>query len=126
MFKQAALQNNINSSSYALVGEELSNTLQQATNIFETFLAERHDLRLLDECEMALRQIGGTLRLIEVRGAALIADEMRSLCQAIVSNTAALPCAATLPIPQSTSHRATGPLCSPNTSTTSPTTSYTE
>lgn len=91
VFKQAALQNDINSSSYALVGEELSNTLQQATNIFETFLAERHDLRLLDECEMALRQIGGTLRLIEVRGAALIADEMRSLCQAIVSNTAALP-----------------------------------
>lgn len=87
----ATLQNDINRSSYSLVAGELNNTLQQATNIFETFLAERHDLRLLEDCESALRQIGGTLRLIEVRGGALIADEMRSLCKAIVGNTDALP-----------------------------------
>lgn len=74
-----------------MVVDELNNTLQQATNVFETFLAERHGLHLLEECEQALRQIGGTLRLIEIRGAALIADEMRSLCRAIVANTDALP-----------------------------------
>lgn len=82
---------NINTSSFALVADELNNTVQQATNVFESFLAERHGLHLLEECERSLRQIGGTLRLIEVRGAALLADEMRSLCQTIVGNTDALP-----------------------------------
>ncbi|WP_372861343.1 hypothetical protein [Spongiibacter sp.] len=91
MLKQVTLQKNINTSSYALVAQELSNTLQQATNVFETFLAERHDLQLLQHCEADLRQIGGTLRLIEVKGAALIADEMRAMCCAILENTEALP-----------------------------------
>lgn len=81
----------INTSSMALVETELNNTVQQATNVFETFLAERHDLQLLEHCETDLRQIGGTLRLIEVRGAALIADEMRALCQNILNNTEELP-----------------------------------
>ncbi len=91
MLKPVQLQLDINTSSYALVAGELGNTLQQATNVFETFLAERHDLQLLEHCEADLCQIGGTLRLIEIPGAALIADEMRSLCRAILANTDALP-----------------------------------
>ncbi|AKH69773.1 hypothetical protein IMCC21906_02105 [Spongiibacter sp. IMCC21906] len=81
----------INPSSIALVYEELSNTLQKATNVFETFLAERHSLELLNQCETDLRQIGGTLRLLEVPGAALIADEMRFLCRSILDKTEAVP-----------------------------------
>ncbi|NKI17371.1 hypothetical protein HCU74_08075 [Spongiibacter sp. KMU-166] len=88
---QDQIKREINSSSYALVSAELSNTLQQATNIFETYLAERHDLSLLEQCESDLRQIGGTLRLIEVPGAALLADEMRALCKSIISSTVAVP-----------------------------------
>ncbi len=91
VLKPVEIKTAINTSSFALVDAELNNTVQQATNVFETFLAERHDLQLLEHCETDLRQIGGTLRLIEVRGAALIADEMRALCQSILANTQELP-----------------------------------
>lgn len=91
MSMQDQIKREINSGSFALVSAELNNTLQQATNVFETYLAERHDLSLLEECEADLRQIGGTLRLIEVPGGALIADEMRSLCQSVLASTEAVP-----------------------------------
>ncbi|GAB3381117.1 hypothetical protein NCG89_01265 [Spongiibacter taiwanensis] len=81
----------INSSSMGLVSEELNKTLQQATGAFETFLSERHSLDLLSQCEADLRQIGGTLRLLEIKGAALIADEMRALARNIIGNTEAVP-----------------------------------
>ena len=74
----------INTSSYAMVADELGKTLQQATNVFETFLSERHNLSLLEQCEANLRQVGGTLRLLQIPGGALLADEMRALCSAIL------------------------------------------
>lgn len=86
-----ALKVEINTSSYAVVAEELGKTLQQATNVFETFLSERHNLSLLEQCEVDLRQIGGTLRLLQIPGAALLADEMRSLSHAILNSTTAVP-----------------------------------
>jgi hypothetical protein len=86
-----ALKLEINTSSYAMVAEELGKTLQQATNDFETYLSERHNLALLEQCEADMRQVGGTLRLLQIPGAALIADEMRALCLSIISNTEAVP-----------------------------------
>ncbi|MBD2859888.1 hypothetical protein IB286_12835 [Spongiibacter sp. KMU-158] len=80
------LDTNINSQSFGLVADELNSTLQQATHVFESYLAERHDLGLIRQCEMELRQIGGTLRLLEVPGAALLADEMRNLCGAVLQD----------------------------------------
>jgi hypothetical protein len=86
-----ALKVDINTSSYAMVADELAKTLQQATNVFEAFLSERHSLDLLQQCEASLRQIGGTLRLLEIPGAALLADEMRALCGAILKIITAVP-----------------------------------
>ncbi|CAA0119721.1 hypothetical protein [Zhongshania aliphaticivorans] len=86
-----ALKVEINTSSYAIVEDELAKTLQQATNVFETFLSERHNLSLLDQCEANLRQVGGTLRLLQIPGAALLADEMRMLCGAILKSVNAVP-----------------------------------
>jgi hypothetical protein len=81
----------INTSSYAMVADELGKTLQQATNVFETFLSERHNLVLLEQCEANLRQVGGTLRMLQISGAALLADEMRMLCSAILKSVVAVP-----------------------------------
>jgi hypothetical protein len=81
----------INTSSYAMVADELGKTLQKATNVFETFLSERHNLTLLGQCEANLRQVGGTLRLLQIYGAALLADEMRMLCSAILKSVVAVP-----------------------------------
>lgn len=81
----------INTSSYAMVADELGKTLQQATNVFETFLSERHNLPLLEQCEASLRQVGGTLRLLQISGAALLADEMRMLCSTILKSVVAVP-----------------------------------
>lgn len=86
-----ALRFQINPSSLALVNDELKRTLQQATSVFETFLSERHNLALLSQCESDLRQVGGTLRLLEVPGGALLADEMRALCRSVLENTETAP-----------------------------------
>ncbi len=80
------LEKQINSQSLSLVSDELNKTLQQATHVFESYLAERHDLDLIRQCEAEMRQIGGTLRLLEIPGAALLADEMRDLCAAVVDD----------------------------------------
>lgn len=78
-------------SSYDLVAEELGKTVQQAANVFEGFLEERFRLELLKECADDLRQVGGTLRLLQIPGAALIADEMRYLCEAVMACQKAVP-----------------------------------
>jgi hypothetical protein len=54
-------------------------------------LSERHNLALLEQCKADLRQVGGTLWLLQIPGAALIADEMPALCLSIISNTEAVP-----------------------------------
>jgi hypothetical protein len=92
-----ALKLEINTSFYAMVAEELGKALQQATNVFETYLSERHNLALLEQCEAELRQVDGTLWLLQIPGAALIADKMRALCLSIISNTEAVPGANSMP-----------------------------
>jgi hypothetical protein len=69
----------VNLSSLALVSTELAATLDQAIDTFEEYLSDQDNNNLLANCVGMVWQVAGTLTLIEVNGAALLAGNMHSL-----------------------------------------------
>lgn len=67
------------SSSLDMVAAELASTLNQATDTFEEYLGDQDNFSLLGTCATLVWQVAGTLDLIEIPGAALLAHNMRSL-----------------------------------------------
>ena len=78
-----SLEHAVNTSSLRIVHGELDHTLQRAAGEFEAWLADPAMGKALDQCRRDLVQIGGTLRLIELAGAALLADEMAASLAAL-------------------------------------------
>src|SRR5690349_8790240 len=62
-----------------LVGRELNNTLGEARTALETFVEQRENVVLLQRCVSDLHQVQGVLRLLEIFGAALLAEEMEQV-----------------------------------------------
>lgn len=81
-----SLEVTVNISSLRLVEEELGHTLAEASDKFESFLSERHNLDLLEQSSQAMQQVAGTLDLLQVPGAALLAAEIHQLLQYILSD----------------------------------------
>ncbi|MBN51066.1 MAG: hypothetical protein CMN85_16160 [Spongiibacteraceae bacterium] len=69
----------VNLSSLDLVSTELGVTLDQAIDTFEEFLSDQDNSALLENCLGLVWQVAGTLKLIEVFGAALLARNMYAL-----------------------------------------------
>lgn len=65
--------------SLSLVRDELFITMEQTEQSLEHFIAERSDGSLLQQAVENLQQIRGTLNLIELTGAELLAQEMLQL-----------------------------------------------
>ncbi len=61
--------------SLSLVRDELFATMEQAEQGLEQFIAERQNGSLLQHAVECLQQIRGTLNLIELAGAELLAQE---------------------------------------------------
>ena len=61
--------------SLGLVRNELFATIEQAEQSLEQFIAERHNVGLLQQAVEYLQQIRGILKLIELAGAELLAQE---------------------------------------------------
>ncbi len=59
-----------------LVGRELNNTLGEARTALETFVEQPENVVLMQRCVTDLHQVQGVLRLLEIFGAALLAEEM--------------------------------------------------
>lgn len=70
------------SDSLLWIKAELDNTLLRARQTLEAFV-EDHDEQLLSECLTHLHQVHGTLRIVEVHGAAQLAAEMEATAQDI-------------------------------------------
>lgn len=68
------------SDSLLWIKAELDNTLLRARQALEAFV-EDHDEQLLNECLTHLHQVHGTLRIVEVHGAAQLAAEMEATAQ---------------------------------------------
>jgi len=59
-----------------LVGRELNGTLAEARTALETYLEQPDNVSLLERCKLELHQVHGVLRVLEIYGAALLAEEM--------------------------------------------------
>ncbi|RRJ84886.1 ferrous iron transporter B [Aestuariirhabdus litorea] len=66
-------------SSLNLVREELESTIQQAENSLEQFIEERDQGAHLQACVDCIKQVRGTLSLIEMSAGELLAEEMFEL-----------------------------------------------
>lgn len=62
--------------SLSLVRDELFATMEEAEQSLEHFIAERHNGSLLQQAVESLHQVRGTLSLIELAGAELLAQEV--------------------------------------------------
>src|SRR5687767_2800317 len=68
-----------------LVGRELNNTLGEARAALETFVEQPENVVLLQRCVSDLHQVQGVLRLLEIFGAALLAEEMEQVTQYLLT-----------------------------------------
>ncbi len=68
-----------------LVGRELNNTLGEARAALETFVEQPENVVLLQRCVSDLHQVQGVLRLLEIFGAALLAEEMEQVTKYLLT-----------------------------------------
>ncbi len=66
----------INLSSLKMVHDELVSTIEQAAIRLEQFSQDRNNGELLQECIEGIRQIRGTISLIQLKGLDLLAEEL--------------------------------------------------
>ncbi len=71
-----------------IVARELNNELNDARIALENFGEQQEDGRFLEACRDRLHSINGALRVAEVYGAALLAEEMEQLAKYLVTNLA--------------------------------------
>ncbi len=73
------------SQTFDLVGREVNTTLGEARGALETYVEQPDDTALLEKCAQDLHQVQGVLRLLEIYGAALLAEEMEHVTQYLIA-----------------------------------------
>ncbi len=68
------------------VKSEIDDTLNQARSALETFVESPDDDSQLRFCINYLHQVHGTLQMVELYGAAMVAEEMEAVTQALLDN----------------------------------------
>lgn len=63
---------------------EIKQTLSQAQKALEVFVDNKDDITQITFCLNYVHQVHGTLQMVEFYGAALLAEEMETLCQYIL------------------------------------------
>ena len=71
-----------------LVGREINHSLNEARNALETYVEQQENVTLLERCSADLHQIQGVLRVLEIYGAALLAEEMEHVSCYLLSASA--------------------------------------
>ncbi|MCB1627180.1 MAG: Hpt domain-containing protein, partial [Xanthomonadales bacterium] len=66
------------------VKQELEDTLKQARQSLESYVEDPQDASLMRFCASYLHQVQGTLRMVELYGAAMVVEEMERLAQALL------------------------------------------
>jgi chemosensory pili system protein ChpA (sensor histidine kinase/response regulator) len=67
------------SQTFDFVGRELNATLAEARSALESYVEQPDNLTLLERCKQELHQVQGVLRVLEIYGAALLAEEMEQV-----------------------------------------------
>ncbi|MBC7656463.1 MAG: Hpt domain-containing protein, partial [Frankiaceae bacterium] len=78
------LHENIDFTTLTWVKPELDETLRQARNALQNYVEEGESPAELRTCSDLLHQVQGTLRMVELYGAAMVAEEMEQLARALV------------------------------------------
>ena len=73
------------SQTFDLVGREVNATLAEARGALETYVEQPDNVQLLERCAQDLHQVQGVLRLLEIYGAALLAEEMEHVAQYLLA-----------------------------------------
>src|SRR5260370_4764254 len=73
------------SQTYDLVGREVNATLAEARGALESYVEQPDNAALLERCAQELHQVQGVLRLLEIYGAALLAEEMEHVAQYLLA-----------------------------------------
>jgi chemosensory pili system protein ChpA (sensor histidine kinase/response regulator) len=68
---------------------EIQDTLTQGQHALEAYVENRDDTARLRFCLNYLHQVHGTLKMVELYGAALLTEEMENLTQAVLNDTVA-------------------------------------
>ncbi|EQD65201.1 sensor histidine kinase/response regulator, partial [mine drainage metagenome] len=66
------------------VKSELDETLRQARLSLEAFVQDQADTSQMRFCATYLHQVHGTLRMVELYGAAMVAEEMEQLAKSLL------------------------------------------
>lgn len=66
---------------------EIQETLNQAQQALESFVENPADTSRMQFCQTYLHQVHGTLKIVEFYGAALLAEEMEQLAEALLNDT---------------------------------------
>jgi chemosensory pili system protein ChpA (sensor histidine kinase/response regulator) len=77
------LHENIDFTTLTWVKPELDETLRQARNALQNYVEEGESPAELRTCSDLLHQVQGTLRMVELYGAAMVAEEMEQLSRAL-------------------------------------------
>ncbi len=77
----------VSSQTLHVVSKELGTTLNDARVALENFAEHPETTKLLDQCAQHLHQAHGVLRLVEVYGAALLAEEMEQVTRYLANAT---------------------------------------
>ncbi|MFS8138368.1 MAG: Hpt domain-containing protein, partial [Thermomonas sp.] len=80
-----ALRDAIDHTALGWVKPEIDETLRQARLEIEAFAESPEDVERMQGCAGYLHQVQGTLRMLELRAPAMVADEMEQLAQALVA-----------------------------------------
>ncbi len=73
------------SPTFDLVGREVNATLAEARAALETYVEQPDNVQLLEVCAGQLHQVQGVLRVLEIYGASLLAEEMEHVAQYLVA-----------------------------------------
>ena len=73
------------SQTFELVGREVNATLATARAALESYVEQPDNATLLEQCAQDLHQVQGVLRMLEIYGAALLAEEMEQVAQYLLS-----------------------------------------
>src|ERR1700739_955047 len=73
------------SQTFELVWREVNSTLAEARTALENYVEQPDNVSLLERCAQDLRQVQGVLRVLEIYGAALLAEEMEQVAQYLIA-----------------------------------------
>jgi chemosensory pili system protein ChpA (sensor histidine kinase/response regulator) len=73
---------------FEFVGRELNTALGEARTALESYVEQPENLSLLERCKQELHQVQGVLRVLEIYGASLLAEEMEHVSDYLLTTAA--------------------------------------